>query len=494
MPAAERAGGVAIRPGARRRRRRGVRAAPVGLPPGPAARLQRRRERALRRRARSGCSGTPTTRTTSSTRPPTRTCCTRRSRSASAAATASRRAFARDPGDVFAVGARARRPCSARSPSASWPGRARGCSTAASGSWPPRCSRSPSCPCTTPTSRSTTSRRWRPSASRWSASAGVYRSGGLGDYALAGAGLGLACATKYTGGIVLLPLLAATLVGPEQSRPAPGRGHRARGRARAGVLPDRQPVRAARLRLVPRRAQRAVGGVERRRRQARPDRRQRDPLLPRDDHLGPRLAAGPGRAGRRGRAGRARLAARAGARALDPRLHRSSWAPRTASSRAGCCRSTRCCACSPPTARSCSRLGHRARRPPRARRGRRPRPACCCARRGSCSRSTTTSCSRAPTRAQLARDWMVENVPAGSKVVIEPVVPDAWASDTGRALRATGNGARWRKWPTSRSRLQRRRHAAQGRARAGRQARGLRAHALPRPRPPVRARAATAPC
>ena len=86
--------------------------------------------------------------------------------------------------------------------------------------------------------------------------------------------------------------------------------------------------------------------------------------------------------------------------------------------------------------------------------------------------------ARADTR-QLARDWMVENVPAGTKVVVEPVVPDAWASDTGRALRATGNGARWRKWPTSRSRLQRRRHAAQGRARAGRQARGLRAHAAP---------------
>ena len=55
---------------------------------------------------------------------------------------------------------------------------------------------------------------------------------------------------------------------------------------------------------------------------------------------------------------------------------------------------------------------------------------------------------------QLARDWMVENLPAGTKVVIEPVMPDAWASDPGRALRGTtGNGARWAKWPTSRSRL-----------------------------------------
>ena len=44
------------------------------------------------------------------------------------------------------------------------------------------------------------------------------------------------------------------LVGPGQTDAAAGRRDRARGRARAGVLPDRQPVRAARLRLVPRRA------------------------------------------------------------------------------------------------------------------------------------------------------------------------------------------------------------------------------------------------
>ena len=38
---------------------------------------------------------------------------------------------------------------------------------------------------------------------------GVLRRGWALDYAIAGVGLGLACATKYTGGIVLLPLLAA---------------------------------------------------------------------------------------------------------------------------------------------------------------------------------------------------------------------------------------------------------------------------------------------
>jgi len=41
-------------------------------------------------------------------------------------------------------------------------------------------------------------------------SAGVLRKGRRRDYLLAGVGLGLACASKYTAGIVLLPLLAAT--------------------------------------------------------------------------------------------------------------------------------------------------------------------------------------------------------------------------------------------------------------------------------------------
>jgi Dolichyl-phosphate-mannose-protein mannosyltransferase len=39
--------------------------------------------------------------------------------------------------------------------------------------------------------------------------AGVFRKGRVRDYLLAGIGLGLACATKYTAGIVLVPLLAA---------------------------------------------------------------------------------------------------------------------------------------------------------------------------------------------------------------------------------------------------------------------------------------------
>jgi 4-amino-4-deoxy-L-arabinose transferase-like glycosyltransferase len=56
-----------------------------------------------------------------------------------------------------------------------------------------------------------------------------------------------------------------------------------------------------------------------------------------------------------------------------------------------------------------------------------------------------------PDTRNLARDWLVANVPPRTKIVVEPVVPDAWASDIGHPYPGTSNGARWIKFPTSRS-------------------------------------------
>ena len=53
---------------------------------------------------------------------------------------------------------------------------------------------------------------------------------------------------------------------------------------------------------------------------------------------------------------------------------------------------------------------------------------------------------------------MVENIAPGSKVVVEPIVPDAWFADpdvhdaaTARARGLTRSGRRWIKFPTGRT-------------------------------------------
>jgi hypothetical protein len=60
--------------------------------------------------------------------------------------------------------------------------------------------------------------------------------------------------------------------------------------------------------------------------------------------------------------------------------------------------------------------------------------------------------SREDTR-NMTRAWMVSNVPAGTKVVVEPVVPDQWAQDIGNPLPIVPNGNRWNKYPLSRSQI-----------------------------------------
>jgi len=56
--------------------------------------------------------------------------------------------------------------------------------------------------------------------------------------------------------------------------------------------------------------------------------------------------------------------------------------------------------------------------------------------------------SRPDTR-NLTRAWMVKHIPAGSKIVVEPVVSDNWGYDIGRVDTATPSGARWKLWDTS---------------------------------------------
>jgi len=58
--------------------------------------------------------------------------------------------------------------------------------------------------------------------------------------------------------------------------------------------------------------------------------------------------------------------------------------------------------------------------------------------------------ARADTRT-LTRDWMVTHIPAGTKIVAEPVSPDVWASDIGHFNYATPDGTRWIKYASLRS-------------------------------------------
>jgi hypothetical protein len=60
--------------------------------------------------------------------------------------------------------------------------------------------------------------------------------------------------------------------------------------------------------------------------------------------------------------------------------------------------------------------------------------------------------SRPDTRNE-ARAYMVANVPAGSHIVVEPVVPDQWASDIGHVDTTVRNGAHWIKYPATRTQV-----------------------------------------
>jgi hypothetical protein len=54
-----------------------------------------------------------------------------------------------------------------------------------------------------------------------------------------------------------------------------------------------------------------------------------------------------------------------------------------------------------------------------------------------------------PDTRNLTRAWMVKHISAGSKIVVEPVVSDNWSYDIGRVNPATPSGARWKLWDTN---------------------------------------------
>ncbi len=327
--------------------------------------------------------------------------------------------------------------------------------------------------------------------------AGVLRRGRLRDYALAGSASAWRARRSTPAGIVLLPLLAAAACSssrragarrrPPAARPRDRvRRPRPRRRPRARRVRRREPVRGPRLRGLPRRAATTrPTAAERRPRQARADPVLRPALLPVDVHLGPRLGAARRRRPRRARHARAGTAAWRSSSCPRRSSTCSSWARRSGSSAAGCCRSSRSSAslaawavvrgAEAVTRRApmlrpalyalgavlAARPGDRVLAPrragPLAARHAQPRPRV--ARRRTCRRGRRSSSSRScPTRG-----------------------PATSAART----RGTSNGARWIKFPTSRSNI-----ANDGSRRprrgADRQHRGLRAHALPGPRRPLR--------
>jgi len=269
--------------------------------------------------------------------------------------------------------------------------------------------------------------------------AGVYRTGRLPDYALAGAALGVACATKYTAGIVLLCLLAAA------------RENRRRGLALAGAL--------------------ALAGFLVANPYALLDWESfRDGLQQQSEAS----SDGGGKLGLVGDSGLLyylgtltwglgwvpALAAAAGAVWLSVRDRRLALvlvpAPVVFLLFMGIQDRFFARWLLPIYPLLCLLAAWAAVEAAQRVRFARPWPvvaagALLCAQGLVFSLHNDVVLARDDTRA-LARGWMVENIPEGDRVVIEPIAPDQWAMDPGRPSAATGTGNRWIKWPTSRFR------------------------------------------
>ena len=266
--------------------------------------------------------------------------------------------------------------------------------------------------------------------------AGVLQRGRPVDYALAGAGLGLACATKYTAGIVLFALVAAALLGPPRRRVA--------GLAIAGGVALFAFLAANPYALI-----------------------DFDTFRDGLDEQSSASNDGGGKLGLVGENGHLYylgtllwgfgwiplVAAAGGAVALAARRAPQAWVliPPVVIFIAFMGAQDRFFArwllplypllallAAWAAVEAAQRVGRRHAVPVAA--------ALLCAQGLVYSVHNDLVLARDDTR-QLARDWLVTNVPEKTKIVVEPVAPDQWATDPGQA------GTRWVKWRTSRSRI-----------------------------------------
>jgi dolichyl-phosphate-mannose-protein mannosyltransferase len=271
--------------------------------------------------------------------------------------------------------------------------------------------------------------------------AGIYKNGRRREYALAGIGLGLACATKYTAGIVLVPLLAAAWLGP---------GARLRGLVLAGVLALVAFVLANPYAVLDPRA--FHGGLVTQSSTAGGESGSKLGLASEPAiayYLGtlpwglgwlPALAALGGAIESLVRDRRLAAILVPGPllflvfMATQSRFFARWMLP---------IYPLLCLLAAYAAVRAAAWLARRRAWWPAAVAG-----ALLCAQSLVVAVENDRVLSRTDTR-QLARDWMVANVPAGSRVVVEPVVPDQWATDPGHPSPATNSGVRWIKWVTS---------------------------------------------
>jgi hypothetical protein len=308
--------------------------------------------------------------------------------------------------------------------------------------------------------------------------AGVLRKGRARDYAIAGIGLGLGCATKYTAGIALLPLLAAAAaqyLAP--SRPSAARGEAAAsggtpgGESRARVAPDGRPVAIGLL----------LAGVA-----ALAAFLVADPYSLLDFHAFEQgIAHQSSLSGEaQGKLGAPReggfayylwsltwglgwvpaIAALAGAVLIWWREHKLGWllvpAPVLFLIFMGSEGRYFGRWLLPIFPILCLLAAFAALTPARAlARGGRLRPVfvalaalALCAQGIVYSVHSGLVLSRADTR-NLARAWMVAHVPAGAKVVVEPIVPDEWVQDVGHPTLSVPDGDRWVKYESLHSRI-----------------------------------------